>query len=90
MLSLTRLGRGNKEKAQQFLSDVNRAYKYTKIVANKQETEQSKQQILKWAHSEARRVEILEAMLADDMDTVSELLREAIEKAFEERNKRAP
>lgn len=83
-LSLARLGYDNKEKIEQFLSDVKRAYKYTTIVANKKEYAQSKEQILKWADSEARRIKILEAMLDGDMDEVCELLREAIEKAFEE------
>lgn len=67
----------------EFLDIVTRAHKYTTIVADKQKDEKAKQDILEWAESESRRAKISKAMLVNDMDTVCELLKEAIEKAFE-------
>jgi len=88
VLFLGRLGSNKEEirgKIQDFLSVAEQAEKYKRIVANKEEYVENKQQILKWAHSEQRRVKIAEAMLENDMERVCHLLTEAIEEAYEER-----
>ena len=87
LLFLARLGYDDQKTIREFLSDVKLSYDYTNAVADKEENKETKEEILKVARSENRRVKILEAMLANDMDKVCDLLREAIEKAFEEREK---
>lgn len=82
LLCLARLGYNDEEKIKAFLGDVKQAQKFTAIVANKKGNEQARDQILKWAESEARRVKILQARLAKNMDEVERLLRETIEKSI--------
>lgn len=83
-----RLGSDREEiekKVKDFLSIVGRAQGYTTNVASKERIVETKEQILKWARNEERRVNILNAMLDNDMDKVCNLLRETVEKAYEER-----
>jgi len=75
-------------KVREFLGIVKRAQEYTNTVANKEKDVSAKVRILAWVRSEDRRVKILEAMLSNNMDEVCELLREAVEEAFKE--KQAP
>lgn len=87
LLFLARLGYDNKEKIECFLSDVERARDCTLLLAERTVKNKRDQKFLyDTARSEERRVKILEAMLDNDMDRVCELLREAIEKAFEKEN----
>ena len=86
LLFLARLGSDKKKirgQIQEFLSDVKRVQEYTTTLAHKKENVENKEQILEWAKSEERRSKILKAMLTNDMDKVSELLREAVEKAYD-------
>jgi len=90
LLFLGRLGYDNEEKIKSFLSDVKRSYEYTKDVAEKEENEKVKEEIFEIAISEEHRVKILESMLANDMDKVCDLLREAIERAYKKRGEKLP
>lgn len=86
LFPVARLGSNREEikgKIEEFRKVVVQAEKYTRIVANKKENIENREQILEWADSEQRRVEISKAMLDKDMERVCELLTEAIEKAFE-------
>jgi hypothetical protein len=80
------LGYDNQAKIKSFLSEVELARVCTIRLAEKMEKGKSKQQSLyNIAESETRRVEILDAMLDNDMDKVCKLLKDAIEKAFDKR-----
>lgn len=85
LLFLARLGYDDQKTIREFLSDVELSYEYTKAVADKEENKETKEEILEVARSEERRVKILEAMLANDMDRVCHLLTEAVERAYEKR-----
>lgn len=84
LLFLARLGYDNKEKIERFLSDVERARDCTLLLAERTVKNKKDQEFLyETARSENRRVKILRAMLDNNMDKVCDLLREAIEEAFE-------
>lgn len=85
LLSLGQLGYNDNEKIQQFLSDVKRAHHYTQVLVGKTEDKTKvKEWLDKVVRSEARRIKVLEAMLAGNTDEVCEILKKAVEIAFEE------
>jgi len=84
LLFLARLSYDNEEKIKSFQKEVEQARDCTKLLAKENVKDKEKQEwIYEIARSEDRRVKILEAMLVNDMDKVCQLLREAIERAFE-------
>ena len=77
----------NKEKINQLLKNVQLAGDCMANLGDKRKKENNQYEydlLKKWEGSEQRRVIILKAMLNDDVDMVCPLLREAIEKGFEE------
>ncbi len=85
MLFLARLGYNEKGRINQFLSDARKARDQKRTLAEGMKDVRNKRALLEWANSEQRRINILEAMLANDMDKVRELLRETIEKAYKKK-----
>lgn len=85
---LARLGYDNEERVKRFLSDEARARDCTLLITKRMTEDKKKQEWLyEVARSEDRRVRILEAMLYNDMDKVCQLLRVAIEQAYEKERK---
>lgn len=80
LLSLGQLGYSDKGKMQQFLNDVRRVRDITQVLADKGENKLLNDIVI----SENRRVKIIKAMLAGDTHEVCEILKKAIEIAFEE------
>lgn len=86
LLSLARnYGYDDEERVRSFLSDVTRSRDCIRELAKGEEDKKEQAFLYSVAESENRRVEILKAMLDNDMDRVGEVLREAIERAFAER-----
>lgn len=84
LLFLSRSGYENRERIKDFQADIKRAHDFTLRLAEKTGKDTDDQKLLyETAKSEEHRVKILEAMLANDMDKVCELLKEAIERAFD-------
>ena len=83
LIFLARLSYDNEEKIKHFLSDVEKARDCTISLARKEKDKKKQEWLYEVAKSEDRRVQILEAMLANKIDRVCDLLREAIETAFE-------
>lgn len=83
LLFLSRLGHDNEEKIKRFQSEVEQARDCTRLLARTEKDKKKQKWLYEVAESEDRRVKILDAMLANDMDRVCDLLREAIEIAFE-------
>jgi hypothetical protein len=85
LLFLARMGYGSEEKIKQFLSVSNRTLDCKKSLTSTIEDPKTKKIILVWKESEQHRMNILNAMLRDDMEKVRELLKDAIDKAFKEK-----
>ena len=86
LLFLARLGYDNEGEIKRFVRDVERARDCTLLLAKRiGENEKKKEILYEVAKSEERRIKILKAMIADDMDKVCDLLREAIERAYEKK-----
>ncbi len=84
-LGLARLGYNHKENIDQYLCDVKMSHSHFLELSLMDENNKYKNFLLQWADSERRRINILNAMLDNDMNKVSKLLREAIEKSFKEK-----
>lgn len=86
LLFLARMGYGSQEKINQFLSITEKTLDCKSKLAEKIEDPEVKQTVLTWRDGEERRVDILNAMLDNDMEKVRNLLKEAIEKAFADKH----
>ena len=85
LLFLARLGYNDEEKIREFEAVMVRVRDYNQRLAAATEDDKQKKLLIEWANSEERRINILHAMIADDMDRVNVLLTETIEKAFKEK-----
>lgn len=83
LLFLGRMGYRDGVKIGQFSSDLEHAYRYTMDVAMRTQDPEMKEVLNEDARGQLRRMEILQAMLGDNMDKVSKVLSEAIEGAYE-------
>lgn len=82
LLSFARLGLDKPGEIIAFAEDVKRASVQTRRLAGKVEDDLKHASLLAWAKSEDRRLGILEAMSTGNDEKVCELLKEAIETAF--------
>jgi len=87
LLFLGRMGYGSGEKIQQFLNLSERAVKCKKTLAEKIKDAGEKKIVTICRDSEQRRVKILKAMLAHDMEEARRLLREAVDKAYADKDR---
>lgn len=83
LLFLARLSYDNEETIRSFQKEVLRARDCTKLLAINEKDKEKQKWLYEVAKSEDRRVNVLRAMLDNNMEKVCELLKEAIEEAFE-------
>jgi hypothetical protein len=85
LLFLARLGYGSEEKIERFLKLTTSTHVYTKRVAARTEDPTVKSMVRISLESEQRRMNILSAMLDNDMERVREILKKTIQKALAEK-----
>ena len=83
LLFIARLGYYDEEKIEAFRTDVGRSRDCIRALTKGEKDKGEQEFLYDLADTENRRVKILDAMLVNDMDRVNDILREAIEKAFE-------
>lgn len=85
LLALYRLGYEDKEKIESFRNTVEKAHNIITDIAQNEPDGNERDFLYSIAGSELRRVNILNALIDNDIERACEILRKAIEKTYEER-----